>query len=73
MSEQQEAMRVSKGDLAALSFRAQDALRDKIGYLEGRTLSEGERVVVLIEAKVTRTPSGGLIFGDVEGRAKHGM
>lgn len=73
MTEPQESMRVGKGDLAALSFRAQDELRDKISYLEGRTLTEGERVVVLLEARVTRTPGGGLIFGEVEGKAKHGM
>lgn len=64
-------MRVKRGDLAALSLRAHDELRDAVAYLEGRALREGETVQVTIAAVVTRTPSGSLIFDRVYGKASH--
>ena len=61
------------GDLAALSFRAKDALNQATAYLKGRTLQENERVLILVEARATRTEGGALIFGAVTAEAKHGV
>jgi len=68
-----EGMKIGRGDLAALSFRAKDALNAKAAYLEGRTLQENERVLIVLEFKPMRTPSGALIFGEPRTEVKHGV
>lgn len=65
-------MRINGYDLAGLSFRARDALNAQLDRLKGQALGEGEQVAITLTATVTRTTSGGLIFGDVSGRLGDG-
>ena len=67
-----ESMLVTRGDLVAVCFHMKDAIKDKVNWLEGRELQEGEEVTLEIKARVTRTPSGGLIFGGFNGEARLG-
>lgn len=67
-----DSLRVSKGDLVAISVRAKDELNRTLEFLEGRSLNEGESVQIILNAYVTRTATGSLIFGSVVGEATYG-
>lgn len=65
------SMKVTPADLAALCFRARDALDHAIAPLEGRTLAEGETIRIVLTTSVEKHQQGHLIFGHMDGLAQH--
>lgn len=64
-------LKIAAADLAALRFRAVDALDRACSRLEGRALDEGETLRIVLTASVVRNAQGNLIFGEMDGVAQH--
>jgi hypothetical protein len=67
----QQALKIGPADLAALVFRARDALDHAVSKLEGRPLGEGETIRITLTTTVVKNPQDTLAFGPMEGLAQH--